>query len=216
MNKYLTQLNALIDRKKQNTPLRLIKNTRIKSSIVCTFMLMTGQAYSADKSIATEQNLINQCSACHSKDMVNSINIYPVLQGQKKSYLIEQLHKFRDGVRKDPIMSVQASQLSDEDIEVIANYFSTQEFTRQAQKDIDELGMNVRARCISCHGLSGHTVNDEWPNLQGQNSSYIFNQLQAFSSGKRDSITMHEIATELTQEQMKAVANYYEQQGREK
>lgn len=164
---------------------------------------------------ANIQKKIALCETCHSPKMIEQVNTYPVLQGQKMGYLIAQLQSFRAKERQDPVMSEQAKALTDDEIQELASYFSQQTLHRDKADSIDSLGMNVRAHCISCHGLSGHSVNQEWPNLQGQNSQYIYKQLQAFASGQRQSIIMHEIASELNDEQMQAVAKYYQQQGRE-
>jgi cytochrome c553 len=54
---------------------------------------------------------------------------HPKLNGQNKDYLVSSLKAYRDGQRTGGlagIMSSQASQLTDADIEELAKYYSTQ------------------------------------------------------------------------------------------
>ncbi|MBS0577775.1 MAG: cytochrome c [Proteobacteria bacterium] len=64
------------------------------------------------------------CAACHGQSGIGIIPLYPNLAGQKREYLIAQLQAFRDGSRKNPIMSPMAVRLSDSDIENVAAYFA--------------------------------------------------------------------------------------------
>ncbi len=66
------------------------------------------------------------CTACHGFTGVSPNDAWPNLAGQKQLYLVKQLEAFRDGSRKDPLMSPMAKPLSDEDIDNLAAYFSTQ------------------------------------------------------------------------------------------
>jgi cytochrome c553 len=49
--------------------------------------------------------------------------MYPNLNGQWEKYLRKQLAAYRDGSRKNAIMSIQAQNLSDEDIAVLAAHY---------------------------------------------------------------------------------------------
>ena len=48
-----------------------------------------------------------------------------------------------------------------------------------------EAGAAKAATCIACHGPNGNSSNPEWPNLAGQNESYIVEQLKQFRAGQR-------------------------------
>jgi cytochrome c553 len=50
--------------------------------------------------------------------------MYPSLAGQHEDYLVRALDEYKRGGRKNPIMKGFATNLSDEDIEAIAQYFS--------------------------------------------------------------------------------------------
>ncbi len=47
------------------------------------------------------------------------------LGGQQKGYMVIQLEAFRDGKRQHPQMSIIAQSLSDEDIENVAEWYSS-------------------------------------------------------------------------------------------
>lgn len=63
------------------------------------------------------------CAACHGQNGIGIVPLYPNLAGQKAEYLVAQMQAFRDGTRKNPIMSPMATHLSDVDIENLAAYF---------------------------------------------------------------------------------------------
>ncbi|WP_293645774.1 c-type cytochrome [Thiolapillus sp.] len=65
------------------------------------------------------------CAACHGANGISVNAMWPNLAGQKADYIIKQLKAFKAGTRKDPLMSPQAAQLSDQDIENVAAHFSS-------------------------------------------------------------------------------------------
>jgi cytochrome c553 len=64
------------------------------------------------------------CAACHGQNGISANALWPNLAGQKADYIIKQLKAFKAGTRKDPLMSPQATQLSDQDMENLAAHFS--------------------------------------------------------------------------------------------
>jgi cytochrome c553 len=65
------------------------------------------------------------CVACHGANGISNNDMWPNLAGQKQGYLIAQMKAFRDGDRKNPMMSPMAAGLSDDDIANIAAYYSS-------------------------------------------------------------------------------------------
>ncbi|NQY89482.1 MAG: cytochrome c [Colwellia sp.] len=166
--------------------------------------------------IADEQSNVNDlakvCMTCHGQKGISTNNKHPNLAGQKQGYLNKEITAFRDGTRHNPAMLPFVNKLSDEDITQLAGYFSKQKNDAKASETYNKKGENVRARCISCHGMKGITVTQLWPNLAGQQAKYLQKQLRDFKSGERQSPIMQVIAQELTDEQIVAVAEYYSQQ----
>jgi cytochrome c553 len=64
------------------------------------------------------------CTSCHGQDGVAIAAIYPSLAGQHEDYLVRALDEYRKGGRKNPVMKGFAANLKDEDIALIAHYFS--------------------------------------------------------------------------------------------
>jgi cytochrome c553 len=65
------------------------------------------------------------CAACHGREGIGIIPLYPNLAGQKREYLAAQLQAFRDGSRKNAIMSPMAVHLTDAEIEDLAAYLAS-------------------------------------------------------------------------------------------
>lgn len=66
------------------------------------------------------------CQACHGREGVGIMGIYPTLTGQHADYLEQSLNDYRSGARKNGIMAPFASQLKPEDVKVIARFYSKQ------------------------------------------------------------------------------------------
>jgi cytochrome c553 len=76
------------------------------------------------------------------------------------------------------------------------------------------LGMeNAHAMCIGCHGIPGYKTafpsTYHVPKIAGQQPAYILNALKAYKSGERSHPSMRGIATSLSEEEMKELADYY-------
>ena len=161
---------------------------------------------------ADVKNLAQSCAACHGQDGNSNNPLWPSLAGQKAPYLAQELRAFRDGSRINPLMAATVKTFLDKDIDALAEYYATQTPTAIASsKPLNEAGRHVRARCISCHGMSGHTVTPTWPNLAGQQAQYLQDQLLAFRNGSRQGSLMNVIANELSEQQIADVAEYYSQ-----
>jgi cytochrome c553 len=66
------------------------------------------------------------CTTCHGVTGKSNAQRYPNLAGQNNIYLVSRLKYFRDGVEPGNQMNAQAAPLSDETIELLADYFSRQ------------------------------------------------------------------------------------------
>jgi cytochrome c553 len=71
--------------------------------------------------------------------------------------------------------------------------------------DVPKLGT-----CVTCHGRNGVGTSPVFPNLAGQKSLYMVQQLEQFRSGARKSEVMNVVAKPLTDAEIEALANYYE------
>jgi cytochrome c553 len=77
-----------------------------------------------------------------------------------------------------------------------------------------QLGVdNAIAMCEGCHGIPGYKTAfpDVYhvPRIVGQQPTYIVNALKAYKSGERSHPSMRGIASSLSEEEMKQLADYY-------
>ncbi len=63
--------------------------------------------------------------------------------------------------------------------------------------------------CGLCHGLSGNSVNENYPSLAGQPVAYLADQLNAFAADQRSSTQMQPLAAQLTPGDRDLIAAYY-------
>jgi cytochrome c553 len=156
----------------------------------------------------------DSCAHCHGTDGNSTGSAYPSLAGQTKEYIARQIKSFKEGLRKDPMMSPAAAVLADQDIQDVAEYFSTQTIVRgtfksdpavvaEGKKIADEL------QCVTCH-QPGYKGLNEFPRLARQRQPYLVKQLKDFRDGKRtnDNGVMSVTAQKLTDEQIQALAQY--------
>jgi cytochrome c553 len=66
--------------------------------------------------------------------------------------------------------------------------------------------------CITCHGRDGIGTSPGFPNLAGQKSIYMMEQLTLYRNGKRQSDVMTIAAAKLSDADIRAIAEYYEAQ----
>lgn len=64
--------------------------------------------------------------------------------------------------------------------------------------------------CITCHGRDGIGTSPGFPNLAGQKSIYMMEQLTLYRDGKRQSDVMNIATAKLTDADIRAIAEYYE------
>ena len=86
---------------------------------------MTGEMVT-DGNAAAGKEKIAVCTACHGEAGISPAPNWPNLAGQHKDYLVHTIKQYRDGGRKDPVMSGQAVNLTDQDIKDIAAFYSKQ------------------------------------------------------------------------------------------
>ena len=64
------------------------------------------------------------CAACHGEYGISMGPLWPTLAGQHEDYLVASLKAYRSGERGDAVMMPMAVNLSDQDIALLARYFS--------------------------------------------------------------------------------------------
>jgi cytochrome c553 len=129
------------------------------------------------------------CIACHGPDG-NSIDpATPSLAGQPQQFLVTALFMFREGNRKNPLMTPMAANLSNTDLNDLAAYFSTQKSTppaRTADPQTIAAGRQLAEKygCVQCHGPALLGL-QHIPRLAGQQAEYLRTQLRGFKASTR-------------------------------
>ncbi len=162
------------------------------------------------------------CAGCHMADGNSAIPNYPKIAGQGEKYLIKQLHDFKSKKRDNATMYPNVANLTDEDIENIAAFYSSQSIQHMA---VDKKYLEVAEKlylggdsdrdipaCIACHGAHGTGIPTAgFPAIGGQNPQYTIATLKAFRSGERDNDVngmMRDIVAKMSDKQIEALAYY--------
>ena len=129
------------------------------------------------------------CVACHGPGGVSAHPAMPSLAGQPFQFITTQMVLFREGVRKDPVMTPIAASFSNADINDVAQYLSSLPLAPAAAA-IAPARITAAKRlteeyyCVSCHGadLRGQ---QHIPRIAGQQRDYLLTQLRGFKAGTR-------------------------------
>lgn len=164
------------------------------------------------------------CGACHGMDGNSTDAQYPKLAAQNPEYIVNQLMRFKTGVRVNAIMQGMAATLSPQDMQDIAAYFAKQ-VRKPGVADPKLAADGVKLyrdgdatrgipACMACHGPDG-AGNPGWrvPNIGGQHAQYVEAQLKAWHDGTRwgsdtHAMIMPTIAAHLTAQDIASVSSY--------
>jgi cytochrome c553 len=172
---------------------------------------------------AKGSKLVGTCVACHGADGNSVVGQWPTLAGQRESYLFEQLEHIRDEERVIAVMKGLLNNYSDDDLRDVSAFYASQK-TKVSQADEANLALgqqlyragNLKSgvpACTGCHGPAGKGLESaQYPMLGGQKAEYVVTSLIAYQTGERaideHGKIMQGIATRLTIEEIRAVANY--------
>ena len=164
------------------------------------------------------------CTACHGPQGNSVSPMWPNIAGQSATYTVNQLKAFKDGLRSDPLMTTQATLLSDEDMRDIAVYFESLPKAAMAVTDASMVAKGQAlyrggdsdagvAACMACHGPTGRgNPAAGYPAISGQHATYAAKQLRDFAAGTRQSDgktrVMRDIAARLDSDDIDAISSY--------
>lgn len=165
------------------------------------------------------------CARCHGFDGASDgSGAFPALVGQPAHYLANQLKHFASGERQNAIMESTAKGLTPDEMESVAEYYAAVRASviapRPASSELVARGSQVALvgdrddrvqACVSCHGPNGAGEPPTVPYLAGQYKQYIKVQIRMFQKGYRKSAQMTNVAHDLTQKDIEAVAAYFDQ-----
>jgi len=167
------------------------------------------------------------CFTCHgAQGQGDGSGAFPRLAGQAGWYVYKQLIDYASGDRPNKVMSGIAQRLTEAEMEAVAVYYSAIDApyravlgqingeTLQWGGQLGAVGSAERGipACVNCHGPSGTGNAPSVPYLAGQYANYMTYQLQLWREGVRDNDAMNvmsSIAGKMTDEDMRAVSEYY-------
>lgn len=198
-----------------------MKNTVI-AVLAAAFIGLMPNLLLAQGDAAAGQAKSALCGSCHGVDGNSPLAMNPKLAGQSARYMVKQLQDFKSGARDGAIMASMVLSLSDQDMEDIAAWYSSQQPTIQgADPESIELAERLYragnseiavAACSACHSPTGKgNAPAGFPSLSGQHAEYTLQQLKDFRSGVRQndgSEMMRTVVERLTDKELEALASY--------
>lgn len=184
----------------------------VRSAAAATVALFIFGAHAADPEAGKAKAMV--CAACHGANGNSTDPAVPSLAGQPAQALATQLFQFREGNRKNPLMTPMASNLSNDDMNNIAAYFSSLKADPPKHKTSPanaELGPQLARKfnCTQCHGpaLLGQ---QHMPRLAGQQAEYLRVQLRGFKASTRADLdgNMTSAAQALTDKDIEVLVDY--------
>ena len=170
--------------------------------------------------------IAENCARCHGIDgLGRGTGAFPKLAGQRVEYLSSSLLAYARGERHSGIMEPVSAGLGADDIRTIAEYYGNLPPSGPAAAGADPqllaLGQRIAYEgipdrlipaCRECHGPAT-SRNPNYPRLSGQYAQYIELQLGLFQRKQRGGTPyhqiMHNVAGQLTDEHVRAVAQFY-------
>jgi sulfide dehydrogenase cytochrome subunit len=142
----------------------------------------------------------------------------PTIGGLDKGYLAVVLDDYKTGLRPSTIMGRIMRGYSDQEIAAIASFYAEQPWVstdRVAAAGLLHQGQEIHdTQCETCHEDGGRVQEDESPRLAGQWAAYTRYALETCrAEGKRCTPRkMGERVMKLSDEELEALAQYYESQ----
>ena len=167
----------------------------------------------------------NVCMACHGAEGAGNASGIPRIAGMDADYLSHALSAFRSGTRSSEAMQPVARTLSDEEINVLAKYFSVLNpplapSSHTPSPDALATGKALALRgdqnsvpaCFGCHAANGAGSGERYPRIAGEPAAYVIKRLHDFQARARLQApkpgSMTEVASRLTEAQVVDVAAY--------
>jgi cytochrome c553 len=169
------------------------------------------------------------CQGCHGATGNSEDATFPRLAGQYASYIAKQETDFKNGIRtnNDTMAGMAATVESVQDSLDIGAYFSSQKMVSKPLAPVDnklaDQGKNIFYNgipeknvygCVNCHGERGKGKAPNisvFPVIGGQHRDYLIKELTDLRAGTRGNDPagmMGNIAKGLSDEEIKALANY--------
>jgi cytochrome c553 len=155
----------------------------------------------AEGNAAAGQEKVAACGGCHGEDGNGAAPIFPKLARQHAAYIVKQLHDFKTQKRVEPTMNAMAESLTDQDMQDMAAFYTTQKLTYE-QGEYNALGEKLYRTGNPKTGV---------PACTGCHNPDIEKTLHDFKANERGNDTnamMRSFAAKLSNEEITALAQY--------
>ncbi len=162
--------------------------------------------------------LTNACAACHGHNGSSQGPATPSIAGISPDYFIDAMEAFKEDERPATIMNRIAKGYSEEQIELMSEFFSSQTLIPTTQKHttaLVEKGKKIHAdNCEKCHEDGGRASDDDAGILAGQKTPYLRYTIADILSGKREIPTkmllkLRKIHKQMGQQGIEQLLNFY-------
>jgi cytochrome c553 len=164
--------------------------------------------------IAAGEKKAAVCAACHGEAGNSTNPQWPSLAQQPAQFISTSLFMFREGNRKNDLMTPMAKPLTNAEMNDLAAYFAAQKAAPPKHKSKPENVANGPAlakkyNCSQCHGPQMLGL-QHIPRIAGQQYEYLVIQLKGFKAGTRADIdgNMTSAAKAVSEEDLEALADY--------
>lgn len=154
------------------------------------------------------------CAACHGADGNSPSSAVPSLAGQPRQFIVTALYMFREGRRKNALMSPFAEKLSNADFNDLAAFYSSLKMappgrTTTPEKMAQGKAISEKNNCVACHTAT-LVGQQQMPRLAGQHYDYLLDQLKQFKASTRGDMdgTMTSAAQGLSPADIEILAEY--------
>ena len=192
----------------------LLKNSFVVQSLLLFAICFSSVGLTEDDKFASVKSIIETCESCHGEGGNSTIPTNPTLSGQHYYYTYVQLKDFKAKRRDNPIMSPLAATLEKDQMKLIAEYFSKQDWPAREANAVDDETVNTAKKvinagqCVACH-LGGFEGNSRVPRTNGQYADYLQKTLLDFKTKSRNnSPAKGSLLGSFSDDELIAVAKY--------
>jgi len=146
------------------------------------------------------------CGGCHGSHGVSTDSATPSLASEDPVYLTQAIKAYRT-TRKHELMQRLVSTLSDQDINNIVAFYTTQK-SKPAENGQTAL-KEIIDKCDRCHAGNVNNPALAIPIVNGQDKDYLVLALRAYRDGKRGNSLMHNMSVPYTDSIVEGIAAYY-------
>lgn len=162
--------------------------------------------------VKTGRSVAGFCANCHGEGGNSLKSDIPNLAGQNPTYLIDQLHQFAEGRRRNEFMQGMIKALnSDEKVGIVMFYAGEKViFKPTANAALAAKGRDYYAKvCWQCHGQDGRG-NMQFARIAGQQSDYLRATLKHYRAGtaERTNPIMASFTKQMTDADIDAVVAF--------